>query len=106
MPVGVVEDGRECGRLQQRATTTMSPAIAHDLSIQDLLCALNEKLSLEWTWMREIPSSRVISTAELEAEVSTRQPRQPILGPTDMAVGSDSSEPYRSKISKPERATF
>ena len=49
----------------------MSLETAHDLSISDLLCVLNEKLGLECTRLRETPLPPAFSTAELESEVST-----------------------------------
>ena len=50
----------------------MSQEAAHDVSI--LLRVLNEKLSLEYTRIREISPSCVVSIAELEPEVSIYQP--------------------------------
>ena len=50
----------------------MSPEAAHDLSLQDFLHALNEKINLEWTRIRDLSPSCAVSTAELESEVSTR----------------------------------
>ena len=58
----------------------MSLEAVRDLSIQDLLRLLNEKLGLECTRIREISPSQA---ASLESEVSTR--RQ-ILVPIDVAV--------------------
>ena len=49
----------------------MSPETARDLSIQDILRVLNEKLSLGWARIREISPSCTVSAAELESEVST-----------------------------------
>ena len=45
----------------------MLPEAARDLSVPDLLCALDEKLSLECTWLQASPG---ISVAVLESEVS------------------------------------
>ena len=45
----------------------MSPEAAHDLSVPDLLRALNEKLGLECTWLQASPG---VSVAVLESEVS------------------------------------
>ena len=65
----------------------MSSEVTRDLSVKDLLRALGEKLSLESTRIREIPS-HVASTTELASEVSTFRP---ILIPAGAVVGSDSS---------------
>ena len=45
----------------------MPPEAARDLSVPDLLCALNEKLTLECTWLQASPG---VSAALLESEVS------------------------------------
>ena len=45
----------------------MSPEAAHDLSVPDLLRALNEKLGLECTWLQASPG---VSVTVLESEVS------------------------------------
>ena len=45
----------------------MSPEAARDLSVPDLLRALNEKLSLECTWLQASPG---VSVAVLESEAS------------------------------------
>ena len=58
----------------------MSLEAARDLSIHDLLYLLNEKLGLEWTRIRDIPTSRPVPTVSLESEVSTRQS---VLTPSD-----------------------
>ena len=81
----------------------LSKAI-RDLSIRDLLHALNEKLGLECTQIRDIAPSHVVPAASLESKVSTRQP---ILVPSGATMGSDSSGPYyRSIASKPEHTMF
>ena len=49
----------------------MSLEVACDLSIQDLLRVLNEKLRLEWARIRDTPTRSAL-TASLESEVSTR----------------------------------
>ena len=77
----------------------MLSEVVRDLSIQDLLRALSEKLGLEYTRIREIPSSYAVPAASLESEVSIRQP---VLVPVGATVGTNSSGPYRSKVSKPE----
>ena len=84
-------------------TTTMSLEAARDLSIQDLLRVLNEKLGLECTRIRDIPLSRTVPATFLESEVSTRWL---ILVPTDATAGSDSSGLYRSTFSRPEHTIF
>ena len=78
---------------------TMSLEAACDLSIQDLLHVLNEKLSLEWAQIRTIPTSHAVPAASLESEVSTRQP---ILAP----MRSNSHGLHRSTASKPEHTMF
>ena len=45
----------------------MSPEAAHNLSVPDLLRALNEKLSLECTWLQASPG---VPVAVLESGVS------------------------------------
>ena len=81
----------------------MSLEAACDLSIQDLLYLLNEKLDLEWTRMRDISTPRPVPAIFLESEVSTRQPA---LTPSDVAAVSNSSGLYRLMVSKPERTIF
>ena len=49
---------------------TMSLEAARDLSIQDLLRVLNEKLGLECTTLRHTPLPPAVSAASLEPEVS------------------------------------
>ena len=49
----------------------MSLEAARGLTIPELLRVLNEKLGLECTRLRELPSPPDFSTASLEAEVST-----------------------------------
>ena len=75
----------------------MSLEATYDLSIQDLLRVLNEKLSLECTRIQENPTSRT----SLESEVSTRQP---ILVPMCVAVRSNSSGLHRSIVLRPVHA--
>ena len=87
MSLKVGRDG-SVGACSLRSTTTMSPESTHDLSIQDLLRVLNDKLSLEWNRIREASPSRVFSAAELKSEVGAHQPT---VASTDMAVASDSS---------------
>ena len=54
------------------ATTTMSRfEAAHNLSVPDLLRLLKKKLGLEHTRLREGSFSPAVSTASLEAEVSS-----------------------------------
>ena len=77
----------------------MSLEAARDLSIQDLLHVLNEKLSLEWARIRTIPTSYAVPTASLESEVSTRRP---ILAP----MRSNSHGLHRLTASKPEHMMF
>ena len=72
-----------------------------DLSIQDLLRAVNEKLCLEYTRIRDTPSCSVLAVS-LESEVSTHQP---VLALTD-ATGSDPGGPHRSIVSTPLHAMF
>ena len=59
----------------------MSLEAAYDLSIQDLLRVLNERLGLECARIREISPSQA---ASLESEVSARRP---ILVPIYVAMG-------------------
>lgn len=47
----------------------MALEAARDLSVQDLLRVLNEKLGLECTRLRETPLPPVVSAASLEPEV-------------------------------------
>ena len=80
---------RKCEHFQPVSTaTTVSLEPVRNLSIQDLLRVLNEKLSLERTRIQEISPCHVVFTAELESEVSTHQP---IPTSTDAAVGSNPS---------------
>ena len=51
----------------------MSSEVARDLSIPDLLRALNEKLGLECTRLQRTPVSHIVSAAFLEPEVSEPQ---------------------------------
>lgn len=53
-------------------TTTMSLEAARDLSIEDLLHVLNEKIGLECTRVLGIPLPPVFPPASLDTEVSTR----------------------------------
>ena len=48
----------------------MALETAHDLSISDLLCVLNEKLGLDCTRIRDIFTSREVPATSLELEVS------------------------------------
>ena len=48
----------------------MSREAACDLSISDLLRALNEKLGMECIGLQKTPISRAVSVALLESEVS------------------------------------
>ena len=80
--------------------TTMSQEATRDLSIQDLLRMLGDKLSLECSRIQRVPLSRVVSTTELELEVSIG------LVPTDAVEGSNSSGLHRLRISKLEHAMF
>ena len=75
--------------------TTMSLEAARDLSIQDLLRVLNEKLGLECARIREICPYQPALAASLESEVSARQQT---LVPMGTAVGSDSRGLYRSMM--------
>ena len=81
----------------------MSLEAVHDLSTQDLLHVLNEKLGLERTRIRDILPSHVVPLASLESDVSTCQP---ILVPMDAALVSNPSGLRRSIVSRPERAMF
>ena len=69
-----------------------------NLSIQDLLCLLNEKLCLEHTKLRDTSLHPAAFTASLESEVSERQPTHP---PGERGDWSDCSELYRSRVLKP-----
>ena len=51
----------------------MSLEATRDLSIRDLLRALNEKLNLEWVQVRDTPTSSPDPAVSLEPEVSARQ---------------------------------
>ena len=62
----------------------MSLEAVRDLSIQDLLRLLNEKLGLEYTRIRDIPTPHAVPAASLKSEVSTRRP---IVVSIDTAVG-------------------
>ena len=79
----------------------MSLEAVRDLSIQDLLRAVNEKLCLEYTRIRDTPTCSVLAVS-LESEVSTHQP---VLAPTDVTV-SDPGGPHRSTVSTPLHAIF
>ena len=79
----------------------MSLEAVRDLSIQDLLRALNEKLRLEYTRIRDTPTCSVLAVSP-ESEVSTHQP---VLAPTDTTV-SDPGGPHRSIVSTPLHAMF
>ena len=79
----------------------MSLEAIRDLSIQDLLRAVNEKLHLEYTRIQDTPTCSVLAVS-LESEVSTHQPD---LAPTD-ATGSDPGGPHRSIVSTPLHAMF
>jgi hypothetical protein len=72
---------------------------ARDLSIADLLHVLSEKLGLECTKLQDTPLPPAVSPASLEPEVSA--PRS-----VNIEIGSNSSELYRSKVSKPKRTMF
>ena len=79
----------------------MSLEAIRDLSIQDLLRAVNEKLRLEYTRIRDTPT-RPVPAVSLESEVSIRQP---VLAPMDATV-SDPGGLHRSTASKPLRTMF
>ena len=79
----------------------MSLEAVRDLSIQGLLRAVNEKLCLEYTRIRDTPTRSVLAVS-LESEVSTRQP---VLAPMNVAV-SDPGGPHRSIVSTPLHAMF
>jgi len=79
------------------AVTIMSSEAALNLSILELIQALNEKLGLECTGAREIRlPSGLASVTALESEVSA--PHGLIY--LNAAVGSD-GQPFRSNASKP-----
>ena len=50
---------------------------ARDLSIPELLCVLNEKLGFEHARLRKYHPPPAVSTASLEAEVSTPSSARP-----------------------------
>ena len=79
----------------------MSLEAIRDLSIQDLLCALNEKLRLEYTRIRDTPTCSVLAVS-LESEVSTRQP---VLALMYVTVSDPGGLP-RSIVSTPLHAMF
>ena len=79
----------------------MSLEAIRDLSIQDLLRAVNEKLRLEYTRIRDPPTHSVLAVS-LESEVSTHQP---VLAPMYVTV-SDPGRLHRSTVSTPLHAMF
>lgn len=81
----------------------MSLEAARNLSVQDLFRVLKEKLSLELAQMRDSPTSRPAPDASLESEVGIYQL---VLALTDAATVSNSSGPFRSKVSKPMHTAF
>ena len=47
----------------------MSPEAAHGLSVPDIIHALNEKISVEWSKLTEIPLHPGVSIASVQSEV-------------------------------------
>ena len=74
----------------------MSWEAARDLSIPDLLRALNEKLGLEYIRLQKTSNPRTVSVAFLELEVS--EPQSTYL--TSVTAGFDCI--CRSKVWKPK----
>ena len=47
----------------------MSPEAAHELSVPDIIHALNEKISVEWSRLLETPIHSGVSVASVQSEV-------------------------------------
>ena len=52
----------------------MSPEAAHGLSVPDIIHALNEKISVEWSKLMETPLHPGVSTASVQSEVRAPWP--------------------------------
>ena len=81
----------------------MSSEIALNLSIPELLRALNEKLGLECTRAREICIPLILNSISVKAEVSGSQS----IRLNKVTVGSNGElGPLRFTVSKPEHGMF